>query len=252
MEGHNRRRRRRVDRGYLYRFLSMLVICGCVVMALTMFFRVKRVEIEGNLLYKDREIQAAANISGGDNMFFLNKYAMAARIARELPYVETAYISREFPDTLHIAVTECRNPMAIDQDGGVWLISPGGKIVDRVDGTGVHYPLISGCELLSPSIGTQIAFAESEAEKQSSLISLLTALRDARMIGKVGGLHLESASVMVMDYDERFTVRLPYGADYPYKLLMLSASMADQKIQEGMRGTFDLTWEDETHFRPGP
>ena len=37
MAGANRRRRRRVDRGYLYRFLSLVIICGCVIAALTCF-----------------------------------------------------------------------------------------------------------------------------------------------------------------------------------------------------------------------
>ena len=248
MAGANRRRRRRVDRGYLYRFLSLVIICGCVIAALTLFFRVKRIEISGNLLYQDREIQQAAGVSDGNNMFFLNKYAMAERITRELPYIEQARISRDLPDTLHIDVLECRYPLAIVQDGGAWLISPSGKIVDRVTEERT-FPLITGCEPLSPSVGTPLALAEADAERQSSLIALLTALREAEMLEKVGGVHLESSSYLVMDYDGRFTVRIPYGADYPRKLRTLVSAIEDEKIQDGMRGLFDLTRERETYFR---
>lgn len=248
MAGANRRRRRSVDRGYLYRFLSLVIICGCVIAALTLFFRVKRIEIDGNLLYQDREIQTAAGVSDGNNMFFLNKYVMAERIARELPYIEEAHISRDLPDTLRIAVLECRYPLGVAQDGGIWLISPGGKIVDRVTEERT-FPMVTGCELLSPSVGTPIALAEAYADRQSSLIALLGALREADMLEKVRGIHLESASYLVMDYTERFTVRLPYGADYPRKLLALSSAAADGKIQDGMRGLFDLTRDGATYFR---
>ena len=40
---HSNRRRRRGSFGFLYRLLSVLVICGVIVVALTLFFRVDTV-----------------------------------------------------------------------------------------------------------------------------------------------------------------------------------------------------------------
>ena len=41
------RRRRRGGSGFLYKLLSVLLICGCLVAAITLFFRVDTVVITG-------------------------------------------------------------------------------------------------------------------------------------------------------------------------------------------------------------
>ena len=41
------RRRRRGSGGFLYKLLSVLLICGCLVAAITLFFRVDTVVITG-------------------------------------------------------------------------------------------------------------------------------------------------------------------------------------------------------------
>ena len=45
---HSNRRRRRGNFGFLYKLLSVLVICAAVVMALTLFFRVDTIEVTGD------------------------------------------------------------------------------------------------------------------------------------------------------------------------------------------------------------
>ena len=94
----------------------------------------------------------------GDNLFLLNKYQVIRNIAEALPYIEieNTRIQRKLPDTLLIQVQECGDPLAWTQDGTVWLMSPAGKIVEQTD-TAAGYPTVDGCELLAPSVGTQIA-----------------------------------------------------------------------------------------------
>ena len=77
-------------------------------------------------------IAAAAQIKAGDNLFFLNKYDAAARIRQQLPYVETVQFRRVLPSKLVVQITECRDPVAIKQDGTVYLLCDKGNIVDTV------------------------------------------------------------------------------------------------------------------------
>ena len=42
---HSNRRRRRGNFGFLYKLLSVFLICGCLVAAITLFFRVDTVVI---------------------------------------------------------------------------------------------------------------------------------------------------------------------------------------------------------------
>jgi len=47
-----------------------------------------------------------------------------------------------------------------------------------------------------------------------------------------------------MDYAGRFTVELPYEADYGYKLRFLQEVLAQEEIQDNMTGTFVMTRDD--------
>ena len=44
---HSNRRRRRGTFGFLYKLLSVFLICGCLVAAITLFFRVDTIEVTG-------------------------------------------------------------------------------------------------------------------------------------------------------------------------------------------------------------
>ena len=189
---HSRRRRRRGGFTFLYKLLSVLVICGVIVAALTLFFRVDAIVVTGQRTYTEAEIQAAAGVEIGDNLYLLNKHEVAARIVKTLPYIESIRINRKLPDTLLISVQECSRPMALVQDGYTWLISCRGKIVEQLAGEDSgDYGRISGCQLLAPSVGEAIALATEYAAQQTSLLGLLTALEDAAMLDHVDNIRLD-------------------------------------------------------------
>ena len=54
-------------------------------------------------------------------------------------------------------------------------MSPAGKIVEQTD-TAAGYPTVDGCELLSPSVGTQIAVDTAYETRRESLLELLAVL----------------------------------------------------------------------------
>ena len=85
---HSNRRRRRGNFGFLYKLLSVLVICAAVVMALTLFFRVDTIEVTGTERYTEKDVIEASGIQLGDNLFLLNKYEAARSIAEQLPYID--------------------------------------------------------------------------------------------------------------------------------------------------------------------
>ena len=241
----NSNRRHRGSFGFLYKLLSVLVICGCLTAALTLFFRVETIQISGQQRYTDEQVQEASGIQYGDNLFLLNKYDAVANIVKELPYVEDTRINRNLPSTLVIAVTECGTPMAVVQDGSAWLVSSRGKIVDQLGvPAAADYAQITGCQLLAPSVGTKLALATDFSTQQSSLLDLLSALEAAGMMKQVDGIRLDDLSAVRMDYDGRFTVKMPYGADYSQKLKILQMALESEYVQENMTGTFNMMRED--------
>ena len=129
---HPNRRRHRGSFSFLYKVLSILLVCVVVVVALTLFFRVNLILVEGEQRYTEEEVRKATQVADGDNLFLMNKYEVANNILSALPYVEEIRINRKLPDTLVVEVRECGEPLAIVQEGCAWLISPAGKIVRRI------------------------------------------------------------------------------------------------------------------------
>lgn len=242
---HTRRRRHRGSSGFLYKLLSVLVICACLVAALTLFFRVDTVAVTGQSRYTAQEIQAASGIELGENLLLLNKYTASGNITAELPYIEEIRIHKQLPDTLQIEVKECTTPLAVIQDGSAWMVSPSGKIVDqKTPEEAEEFPLITGCTLLAPSVGGEAVLASEYSLQQESLLALLAALDEANMLEQVDEIDLEDLSVLRMGYLDRFTVKLPYGADYVMKMKILRMAVESEYVQDNMTGTFDMTRED--------
>jgi cell division protein FtsQ len=206
---------------------------------------VETIQISGQQRYTDEQVQEASGIQIGDNLFLLNKYDAAGKIVEALPYIEDTRINRKLPSTLMIEVKECGTPLAVVQDGSVWLISSRGKIVDQLDmAASGDFGIISGCQLLSPSVGTKLALATDFSAQQSSLLALLAALEEAGMMNQVDGIRMDDLAVLYMDFDGRFTVKMPYGTDYARKMQILQMALESEYVQDNMTGTFDMMRED--------
>lgn len=243
---HGRGRRGRRF-GVLYKLLTMVVVCAAAVLALTFFFKVESVEVTGNSRYSAQEIQDACGVQLGDNLYLLNKPDMVQRLHQQLPYIDEVRITRQLPNTLCVQVTEFSTVYAVEQEGTVWLLTSGGKIVETAAERG-DTPLIDGCELLAPSLGGDVSFALELQNRQESLFALLTALESAELTGDVRAIHLGDPTVLSMDYTERFTVEMPYGADYPRLLRYLT--LVIEELETNLTGVIDLTRDGEPHFRP--
>ena len=249
MAGRSRRKRRN-NRGrfaVLYRLLTFVVICGAIVGALALFFKVEHIEVEGNTRYTQEEVVAASGLETGDNLFLMNKYEVAGRIRDELNYVETVQITRGLPSTIRITITESRFTVAVEQEGVLWLVSGTGKIVDTVTpGTGT-YAMVTGLDLKDPQIGRDI---EGENENACDvLLELLGLLRGKEMLGDVQAIHLEDASFITLRYLDRFDVQIPWTADLDYKLNYLLAVV--ERLEANERGTINMMQDHKVNFVPG-
>lgn len=243
------RRRRRGRFGFLYKILSVLAICAVIVVALTLFFKVDTVQVTGGDRYTKQEIVNASGIKIGDNLFLLNKFDMAERILKKLPYIEKVRMNRKLPDTMVIDVKECSSAFAVEKGDTAWLISPSGKIVDSrklADAKGV--PTIDGCQLTAPSVGSAMDMTTKRESQRTSLLRLMSAIQSAGVTDQVNAIHLKSTSELVMDYAGRFSVKMPYNANYPHLVKYLRAVI--KQLESNETGTIDLMTDGEAHVLP--
>lgn len=84
MDNKRRNRRRQLNASAWFGPMSFILVCISVVVAMSIFFRVSTVEVEGNQDYTDEEIVAATGIDAGDNLFFLNRIGAVSRMMARL------------------------------------------------------------------------------------------------------------------------------------------------------------------------
>ena len=240
----NKRRRykKRGRFGFLYKVLSVIAIAAAVFMGATVFFRVERVEVTGNVRYDAAQVEQASGVTHGDNLFRLNKYDIAARIRRTLPYVESVNIRRRLPDTLILNVNECVAAAQLTSGEGGWLISTSGKLLDWSDVP--HALRVDGIAPVLPEPGVIMTVKAQYQARADGLVALLQALEENEMLSRATRVDLSSVTAIRMEIDGRFTVKLPVSGDFSY--LLAAMDKAIQSLEPFEHGSLDLTVKDYT------
>lgn len=243
------RRRSKGRFAFLYKLLAFVITCTAIALALTLFFRIRTINVSGNSRYDREVIIQAAEVKEGDNLFLLNKYDAAARIRKTLPYVETVQFRRTLPDTLSIVVTECTSPAAVIQDGQAYLLCDKGIIVDQVSPAAAKKLMqVQGLALIDPAVGGEAVAAEGQALTLEQLLELLQALDERALAGDVQSIDLSDPSQITLRYLDRFDVCFPRDTDYGYKLDYLLAVVEKLEINE--TGTINMMQEGKARFIP--
>lgn len=113
MGRYSKRRRRRGSSGFLYKLLSVLAICGCLIAALTLFFRVDTIAVAARAAIRLRRFRRLPVFRRVTILLLLNKHSASGNISEKLPYIEEIRIHKRLPDTLEIEVRECTAPVAV-------------------------------------------------------------------------------------------------------------------------------------------
>ena len=243
------RRRSKGRFAFLYKLLAFVVTCIAIALALTLFFRIRTINVSGNSRYDREVIIQAAQVKEGDNLFLLNKYDAAARIRKTLPYVETVQFRRTLPDTLSIVVTECTSPAAVIQDGQAYLLCDKGIIVDQVSPAAAKKLMqVQGLTLIDPAVGGEAVAAQGQTLTLEQLLSLLQVLDERSLAGDVQSIDLSDPSQITLRYLDRFDVCFPRDTVYGYKLDYLLAVVEKLEINE--TGTINMMQEGKARFIP--
>ncbi len=124
------------------RRLRVLIVVVSVVAALALawgvtvspLLAVEQIDITGNAQITPAEVVAAAQVHEGDAMVWLDPSQVEARLEAS-PWIRTAKVSRDWPRTLTIEVTE-RAPAAwvqVDGTDGVLVVDGTGRVLTRTD-----------------------------------------------------------------------------------------------------------------------
>lgn len=128
-----RRRSQRMRRRIFYVALSLVVVIIGIVLSLTVFFNITKIQVEGDTIYTEKEIIAASGIDIGDNLFLVSRDSVRTSVFEKLPFAGTVEFSNKLPGTLKIKVHDTSVKCAIETKDGYILIDENAKVLATVD-----------------------------------------------------------------------------------------------------------------------
>lgn len=244
-----RRKRGRRNRGRfsaLYKLLSILLIFAAIVTGCIVFFRANQIVVAGKTRYSEEQIIAAAGVEQGENLFRLNKFEMNRQIRSKLPYIDDIVISRKFPDTLVIQVTESAPVAALESGGSWWLMDARCKLLEQGDASLAQgRAVLTGLTPLSPAVGLPLAVEEEEQKKLESLTGLLSALQERGMTEYLTDfIDLSAENQVRFGYDGSLTVEMPLFDDFSGQTWRLQRALEELEAKNGtVSGTLQMPSE---------
>jgi cell division protein FtsQ len=134
----------------------MLVVAVVVTVAwgvsVSPLLDVDHVQVRGVHHVTAPEIEDAAGVHTGDAMAWIDTGGSISGI-EALPYVATATLAREWPDTVRIVVHERRPAAWVDGPSGKALVDRTGRVLEIVDQAPAGMPQLLGAHVVPPPGG---------------------------------------------------------------------------------------------------
>lgn len=261
----------------LYVLISVVLIFAVIAFASIVFFRINRIEVEGNTHYTEEQVIEASGVQIGDNLMLTGSGGIVARLLKELPYLSSVSVRRSLPDALIITVSESNAKAALyDGRGSWWLIDGKGKLLEEAvrweggdaqeqpgaeeeeDAEGASsqlepepesipmpdppegYPTITGLTLVDPVTGGSIRVDEEEGRSRELMRSSLLGLLPALEN------HELLADVTAIDLSGESEILIHYQNRLTIKLLLGMDYDYQAKLIRSVLDTYvSTTWADK-------
>ncbi len=222
-----------------YKLLLRLAIVVTVVLALifglSIFFKVRTVEVAGVGKYTEHQIWEASGIQKGENLLSLSFAKISAKIMTELPYVDSVRIGITLPGTVVIQVTELPVVYAAEAtDGSWWLISAEGKAVEKITASdAVGYTRLLGVQLDNPEASKTVVAAEPEPEivdgvtvpvtvygreRLAALLTIAQSMETSGIFGAAASVDVSDMGAILLWYGQQYEVNFGEAVNLAYKV----------------------------------
>lgn len=238
-------RRRELHTGVIGRLLIMVAVVVAIVLGVAIFFRIRTVEVQGNSIYSWEQVANASGISPGDNLFMLNREAVAGSIQAQLPYVQKVSVGRILPDTVVIQVEESQIAGLVEADvGGKWYINTEGRVlgssIDNFTGQVVE---MQGFTLVNPQTGEAAVASEGQEDAMTAALEIVGAMEGTGLMEKITTINVEKTYDIELLCGEQYQILLGGTDKLSYKIQYLQAVL--EELDPALSGTIDLTFDEK-------
>ena len=220
---HRRSRRSKVTT-YTAVAVAVFTTIG-LILSLCFFFNLEKVSVSGVTLYTGDQIVEVGGVVNGANLFRTNTKLIEERLVDTLPYIESAKVTKDFPNSLVIEVVEAEKAVEIESDNAYYVISRSGRVLEgpnQIHDTSL--PLVKGFEIKSPKVNEKLESRDSH--KTKILMQIVEDIKESE-IDNITVIDLTDRTDIVMWYDNRIEMRVGSSLDMDYKLTYMKYVVRD-------------------------
>ena len=225
----------------------LAALAGALKLALDSIFKVKSISVQGSTLYDDSEVVDASGIKVGDSIIFKNVKSCEESIYRNLNYIDSAKISKDFFGNITINLEPAKVLFSLNQDEKYYLVSEKDKILEILEeippevvvAQGIKFEISENKVKYNDEIKKQLFFKILEQFKE----------HDLNFVKRINVTDAENLEVI---YDDRLTILLGSEEELKYKI-STAKEIITGKLSTSERGTLDfrnLNKENRTYFLP--
>ncbi len=224
------KKRRRASRARAFGVITALIVFAvAIVLSMTVFFKIKSIDVYGDSRYTVSQIKEAGSIVLDSNLIRLNSETIEKRIEQKLPYIAKATIKKRLPTTVDIIVEEGQTAGYIEAENGNFLMSVEGKILEKLDKIPQKAAKIKGIKVKEASVSS---FVSPEDEELRYIRDMYSALGKA-LSSEVTEVDVSDKINLTLVYRDRITIKLGSEADLEEKMKFVTQILLDpQKIND--------------------
>ena len=250
MKKNKKAYRKRRKPSYKYIPLTIAVMTVALIVGLSVFCKIKEIEVAGSSKYTKEEILAAAGIELGGNLIAVDGSSVAAAVTEKLPYIDEVIVAKLWPSTVVIHVEQSVSFAVIGKEGGgYYKLTASGKVQEALP----EYPNeglieIRGFAAAESAVGKTLEVSQGNELALGYMLEIFSNLTDFERADKVSWIDLTDAGNIKFDYDARFTIELGSGENIADKFTV--AFRIAEEIEDGRSGRILVKNTAEASFVP--
>jgi len=207
----------------------LLVAAVGTVLSLTVFFKIKSIDVYGETQYTSKQIISAGKVQLESNLIRLDSELVSERIEKALPYIEDVKVKKRLPTTVELNVTAARVAGYVSGENGFFMVSTEGKLLEKKAEKPEGVAEIVGVN----TEGTQVSEYVSDEQNSMNYVKRIYDSLGAGMSANITSVDVSDRVNLSFVYRDRVTVRLGSESDLSEKLKFVVKILSDpEKIND--------------------
>jgi len=225
-------------------FIILLIAFVCFIGY--KYFRVAKIEIEGNVNIEENYIAYLSGIEMDENLFAINVDKVESYINSD-PYLEFFDLKRVYPSTVRVEVYERITVALVLGENKNYILDKEGNVLESITGMRHDLIIIKGISLLSAKAGEKIA--TENAYEFDALIGIIRDVKFDELSEIVTGINFRDINNIVMDTNIGFDIEFGQAEKVSDKIIWIDAVVKELIDKNIKRGTINVTSGDFATYK---